>query len=280
MTQSIDVLLPDMGNFAEVGVIDVLVKPGDRVEIDTPLVTLETEKATMDVPSTAAGIVESVHVVTGGKISAGGRVVTLRAEGAAVAAPAASAPVAAVAVAAAVVAATPAAAPVSVGVTVPDMGNFAEVGVVELLVAVGDTVEIDTPLVTLETEKATMDVPSTVAGVVEQLHVAKGGKISAGGLVVTIRSTAAAVAVPAVPAAAAAPVAAPAPAAAVVAAPVKAAAHAAPAALPPVSEAGFSKAHAGPSVRKLARELGVDLGRVKGSGPRSRITHEDVKVWV
>ena len=277
MTQSIDVLLPDMGNFAEVGVIDVLVKPGDRVEIDTPLVTLETEKATMDVPSTAAGIVEAVHVVAGGKISAGGRVVTLRAEGAAVAAPAASAPVAAVAVAAAVVAATPAAAPVSVGVTVPDMGNFAEVGGVELLVAVGDTVEIDTPLVTLETEKATMDVPSTVAGVVEQLHVVKGGKISAGGLVVTIRSTAVAVAVPA---AAAATVAAAAPAAAVVAAPVKAAAHAAPAALPPVSEAGFSKAHAGPSVRKLARELGVDLGRVKGSGPRSRITHEDVKAWV
>ena len=277
MTQSIDVLLPDMGNFAEVGVIDVLVKPGDRVEIDTPLVTLETEKATMDVPSTAAGIVEAVHVVAGGKISAGGRVVTLRAEGAAVAAPAASAPVAAVAVAAAVVAATPAAAPVSVGVTVPDMGNFAEVGVVELLVAVGDTVEIDTPLVTLETEKATMDVPSTVAGVVEQLHVVKGGKISAGGLVVTIRSTAVAVAVPA---AAAATVAAAAPAAAVVAAPVKAAAHAAPAALPPVSEAGFSKAHAGPSVRKLARELGVDLGRVKGSGPRSRITQEDVTAWV
>ena len=165
----------------------------------------------------------------------------------------------------------------SIDVLLPDMGNFAEVGVIDVLVKPGDRVEIDTPLVTLETEKATMDVPSTVAGVVEQLHVVKGGKISAGGLVVTIRSTAVAVAVPA---AAAATVAAAAPAAAVVAAPVKAAAHAAPAALPPVSEAGFSKAHAGPSVRKLARELGVDLGRVKGSGPRSRITHEDVKAWV
>jgi pyruvate dehydrogenase E2 component (dihydrolipoamide acetyltransferase) len=269
-----------MGNFAEVGVIDVLVKPGDRVEIDTPLVTLETEKATMDVPSTAAGIVESVHVVNGGKISAGGRVVTLRAEGAAAAAPAVSAPVAAVAVETAALAAAPAAAPVSVGVTVPDMGNFAEVGVVELLVAVGDTVDIDTPLVTLETEKATMDVPSTVAGVVEQLHVAKGGKISAGGLVVTVRSST-------VPVAAVAPVAAavaaPAPAApspVPAAAAAKPAAHAAAAVLPPVSEAGFSKAHAGPSVRKLARELGVDLGRVKGSGPRSRITHDDVKGWV
>jgi len=278
VTQSIDVLLPDMGNFAEVGVIDVLVKPGDRVEIDTPLVTLETEKATMDVPSTAAGIVESVHVVNGGKISAGGRVVTLRAEGAA--APAASAPVAAVAVEAAAPVTAPAAAPVSVGVTVPDMGNFAEVGVVELLVAVGDTVDIDTPLVTLETEKATMDVPSTVAGVVEQLHVAKGGKISAGGLVVTVRSTAAPVAAVAQVAAAVATPAPAAPAQVQAPAAAKPAAHAAPASLPPIGEAGFSKAHAGPSVRKLARELGVDLGRVKGSGPRSRITHEDVKGWV
>ena len=79
MSQSIDVVVPDMGSFAEVGVVEVLVKPGDRVELDTPLVTLETEKATMDVPSTTAGIVEAVHVVAGGKISAGGRVVTLRA---------------------------------------------------------------------------------------------------------------------------------------------------------------------------------------------------------
>ena len=271
MSQSIDVVVPDMGNFAEVGVVEVLVKPGDRVELDTPLVTLETEKATMDVPSTAAGIVEAVHVVAGGKISAGGRVVTLRAEGAA-----APAPVAAEAAVAAPVAAV-AAEPVSVGVTVPDMGSFTEVGVVELLVKPGDTVEVDTPLVTLETEKATMDVPSTVAGVVEQVHVTQGGKVSAGGLVATVRSTAAAAAAPVV---AAAPVAVAAPAAAAPAAPPKAAAHAAPAALPPISEAGFSKAHAGPSVRKLARELGVDLARVKGSGPRSRITHEDVKAWV
>ena len=275
MSQSIDVLVPDMGNFAEVGVVEVLVKPGDRVELDTPLVTLETEKATMDVPSTAAGIVESVHVSAGGKISAGGRVVTLRSDAAAAPAAVPAAPVAAPAAAPAVVAA---AAPASVGVTVPDMGNFAEVGVVDVLVKPGDNVEIDTPLVTLETEKATMDVPSTVAGVVEQVHVAKGGKISAGGLVVTVRAAAAPVAAAAPPAAPAAPAAAPV-AAAVVAAPAPARA-AAPVALPPVNEAGFSKAHAGPSVRKLARELGVDLARVKGTGLRSRITHEDVKAWV
>ena len=272
MSQLIDVVLPDMGNFAEVGVIEVLVKPGDRVELDTPLATLETEKATMDVPSTAAGIVEKVHVAAGGKISAGGLVITVRSEAAAApaaaaqAAPAAPAPAAAPAVAA---------APQSIEVRVPDMGNFAEVGVVEVLVKVGDVVELDTPLVTLETEKATMDVPSTAAGVVEQVHVQQGGRIAAGGLVVTVRGAAAAAPV-------SAPTAAPAPVAAPVAAPaaVVHAPSAAPVALTPINEAGFSKAHAGPSVRKLARELGVDLARVKGTGQRSRITHDDVKAFV
>jgi pyruvate dehydrogenase E2 component (dihydrolipoamide acetyltransferase) len=260
-----------MGNFAEVGVIEVLVKPGDRVEVDTPLVTLETEKATMDVPSTAAGIVESVHVQAGGRISAGGLVVTLKGEGGAEAPAAAAAPAEASAAAAA-----PAAAPQSLEVRVPDMGNFAEVGVVEVLVKVGDTVAIDSPLVTLETEKATMDVPSTAAGVVEAIHVEKGGRVSAGGLVATVKGVATAAAASAAPAPAPTPVAAaPAPA------PVRAAAPApAPVAPVAINEAGFSKAHAGPSVRKLARELGVDLAQVKGSGPKSRITHEDVKAWV
>jgi pyruvate dehydrogenase E2 component (dihydrolipoamide acetyltransferase) len=272
VSQSIDVVVPDMGNFAEVGVIDVLVKPGDRVEIDTPLVTLETEKATMDVPSTAAGVVERVHVAAGGKISAGGLVVTLRGDSAAApAVPAAAA--AAASPARAPEAPVAAAVPQSLEVRVPDMGNFTEVGVVDVLVNVGDTVALDTPLVTLETEKATMDVPSTAAGVVEAIHVQKGGKISAGGLVAIVKGVAPA-------AAAAAPVAsapvAPAPKAAV---PVPAAALV-PASPAPINEAGFSKAHAGPSVRKLARELGVDLSQVKGSAQRGRITHEDVKAWV
>ena len=161
MSQSIDVVMPDMGNFAEVGVIDVLVKPGDHVEIDTPLVTLETEKATMDVPSTVAGIVEKVHVRAGGMISAGALVVTVRSDAAAAAVAAVPAPASAPVPA-------PAAAAVaqSLEVRVPDMGNFAEVSVIDVLVKVGDTVAVDTPLVTLETEKATMDVPSTAAGVI------------------------------------------------------------------------------------------------------------------
>jgi pyruvate dehydrogenase E2 component (dihydrolipoamide acetyltransferase) len=232
----------------------------------------------MDVPSTAAGVVEKVHVVAGGKISAGGLVVTLRGD-AAVTAPAAAAPAAATVAAAAPIAAAAAApAPLqSLEVRVPDMGNFAEVGVIDILVKVGDSVAVDTPLVTLETEKATMDVPSTAAGVVEAIHVQKGGKLSAGGLVATIRGAAAAAAVPA--AAPAAVAAAPVAATAVSAAPT-AVARSAPVALTPINEAGFSKAHAGPSVRKLARELGVDLAQVKGSGQRARITHDDVKAWV
>jgi len=271
VSQTIEVRVPDLGNFPEVSVIDVLVKPGDTVAVDTPLITLETEKATMDVPSSAAGKVAAVHVQKGGKVSEGALVVTLEVAQAAASAakPAAPAPAAA---------APAPAQPTSVDVIVPDMGNFTEVGVIEVLVKPGDRVEVDTPLATLETEKATMDVPSTAAGVVEKVYVQKGGKVSAGARVVTLSGVVAAPAV--APAAAASPVAA-APAAAP---PPRAAAPAAqargPASLPPVSESGFSTAHAGPSVRRLARELGVDLGRVKGSGQRGRITHDDVKAWV
>lgn len=283
MSQLIEVRVPDMGNFTEVGVIDILVKVGDHVDIDTPLITLETEKATMDVPSTAAGVVEAVHVAKDGKISPGALVVTVRSDTAAPAtarAAPAAAPTATTAAAAPAAAsaptATPAAAPAapqSLDVLVPDMGNFTEVGVVEVLVKVGDKVEVDTPLVTLETEKATMDVPSTAAGVVQAVHVTKGGKISAGGRVVTLSGVVVAAAAPAAPA--------PAPASAKPAAAAPAAPRPASRATPTtIDEASFNKAHAGPSVRKLARELGVDLGRVKGTGLKDRITHEDVKAWV
>src|SRR5690606_37098295 len=208
--QSIEVRVPDLGNFTEVAVIEVLVKAGDRIEVDTPLVTLETEKATMDVPSSAAGVVEKVHVEAGGKVSEGSVVVTLRAEGAGAAdKPAEAAPAAAPAAAGggakAAAAPQPAPAPASVDVAVPDMGNFTEVGVSEVLVKKGDKVEVDTPLVTLESEKATMDVPSTAAGTVEAVHVQKGGTVAAGSRVVTLVGV---VAAPA--AAAAAPASAPA----------------------------------------------------------------------
>ena len=188
-----------------------------------------------------------------------------------------------------------------VEVRVPDMGDFKDVAVVDVLVKPGDTIEADAPLVTLETEKATMDVPSTAAGVVEKVHVTKSSKVNPGDVVATVRSQEDAAAAPAArpppevqekaaPASAAAPApAAPraAPAESPAAAEPPSAAEpqsppaAPPAKAPPVfNELGFSKAHASPSVRKLARELGVDLARVKGTGPKERISHEDVKAFV
>ncbi len=179
-------------------------------------------------------------------------------------------------------------------VRVPDLGGFKDVAVIDVLVKPGESIAVETPLVTLESDKAAMDVPSTVAGVVEKIHIAKGGKVSAGDLVATVKTEGAAEAAqpasappppPSTPAAASAP-AAPAPAAP--AAPAPAGVPAAPAIavpgartdLAPIDEPGFSRAHAGPSVRRFARELGVDLARVAGHGFKGRITHEDIKAFV
>jgi pyruvate dehydrogenase E2 component (dihydrolipoamide acetyltransferase) len=285
MSSLIEVRVPDMGNFDSVAVIDVLVKPGDSIDIDTPLATLETDKATMDVPSTAKGVVEQVHITKGGTVSTGALVVTLKGEAPAAAdKPAAAAPVATSAAATAPLApVAPAAAPPKAGpveVRVPDMGSFDSVAVIEVMVKPGDTVDFDTPLATLETDKATMDVPSTAKGLVEKVHVTKGGKVGPGALVVTVKGFAASAA------------AAPAPA---VAAPVKPAVASVPRAaasqlaaqslplrvgLPAIDEASFGTAHASPSVRKFARELGVNLGSVRGSGEKGRILADDVKAFV
>jgi pyruvate dehydrogenase E2 component (dihydrolipoamide acetyltransferase) len=187
-----------------------------------------------------------------------------------------------------------------VEVRVPDMGDFKDVSVIDVLVKPGDTIEADAPLVTLETEKAAMDVPSTLAGVIEKVHVTKSSKVSTGDLLATVRATEAAAEpaapTPAAPAPAApveaAAVPAPAPAAAPASAPApvsepppEPAARAAPPVLNPnvvpvFNELGFSKAYASPSVRKLAREMGVDLAQVKGTGPKARISHDDIKAFV
>jgi pyruvate dehydrogenase E2 component (dihydrolipoamide acetyltransferase) len=181
-----------------------------------------------------------------------------------------------------------------VEVRVPEMGDFKDVAVIDVLIKPGDTIEAEAPLVTLETEKATMDVPSTVAGVVEKVHVSKSSKVSTGDLIATVRSQEDAVAPAGPPPAAAAAAPAPEPAPARAAAPAAAAASEPPAepearatprtlnpqAQPVFNELGFSKAHASPSVRKLAREMGVDLARVKGTGPKARVSHDDVKAFV
>jgi pyruvate dehydrogenase E2 component (dihydrolipoamide acetyltransferase) len=172
---------------------------------------------------------------------------------------------------------------------VPDLGDFKDVAVIEVLVQPGESVQIDTPLLTLETEKATMDVPSPQAGVIEKIHVSKGARISAGSLIATLKAAdgVAAGAAATEPAAAAAPAPvstqAPAPAAAPVSRAsddtiqVPAALKSAP---PSISEEDFARAHASPSVRKFARELGADLLRIRGSGQKGRITEEDVKAYV
>jgi pyruvate dehydrogenase E2 component (dihydrolipoamide acetyltransferase) len=281
---SVEVRVPDMGNFESVTVIDVLVKPGDAIDIDTPLATLETDKATMDVPSTAKGVVEKVHVSKGGSVSTGALIVTVKGEGAAAAAPApaAAAPAPAASAPAPTAAAAPAVAS-SIDVSVPDMGNFDSVSVIEVLVKPGDNIDIDSPLVTLETDKATMDVPSTAKGVVEKVHVAKGGKVSPGAVVVTVKGFPASAARPAKPAAPAAAPATPAAAAPVRAAAPQGVQQTLPAArggLPPIDEASFGAAHASPSVRKFARELGVNLGSVRGGGEKGRILLDDVKAFV
>lgn len=169
-------------------------------------------------------------------------------------------------------------------VLVPDIGDFEAVEIVEVMVAVGDTVAAEDSLITLETDKAAMDVPAPLAGKVLELSVAEGDKVSEGSLILVLEAEAAAAgaAAPATEAAAAPAAAEPTPQEQPTAPkpPPAAAPAAAPAGLPPISEPGFAKAHASPSVRKFARELGVDLGRVKGTGAKQRVTHDDVKGFV
>ena len=325
-----EIKVPDLGDFDEVEIIEVLVKPGDKVSVDDPLVTLETEKAAMDVPSTAAGEVGEVRVSAGDRVSEGTVLVVLAngddaaaagedkddresnddrdakdgkarkdskdskdssarhesddaddersdTEGAG---------------------RGQAASGDTVPVVVPDMGDFDSVEVIDVLVAEGDTVDAEQGLITVETEKAAMDVPAPAAGRVSKLHVSTGDRVSAGDTIAELEATDAGDTrvkakrgadedrdeteaeddadrndraaddtgrKDARQARSKAP---------------EASDKRDPGRLRPVDEAGFSKAHASPSVRKLARELGVDLGRVRGSGRKGRVTADDVKGWV
>ncbi|PVX38029.1 dihydrolipoyllysine-residue acetyltransferase [Janthinobacterium sp. 78] len=281
----VEVKVPDIGDFKEVEIIELMVKPGDTVKVDQSLITVESDKASMEIPSSHAGVVKELKVNVGDKIAEGSLLLLLEvADDASALAPAAAAPVAAPAAeaapaAAAPAAAAPAGAPALVEVTVPDIGDFKEVEVIELMVKVGDSIKVDQSLLTVESDKASMEIPSSHAGIVKELKVKVGDKVAKGSLVLVVETTGAAAA-PAAPAAAA-PAAAPAqaaaaPAAAVASAPVAAAAPA-PAAAPAVNG---KLAHASPSIRKFARELGVDLASVGGSGPKGRITQEDVQNFV
>ncbi|OQS37004.1 dihydrolipoyllysine-residue acetyltransferase [Chromobacterium haemolyticum] len=282
MSNLIELKVPDIGGHSNVDIIEVFIVPGQTVSVDDSLITLETDKATMEVPAETAGVIKEVKAVVGGKISEGD-VIAILEVGAAASAPApaaaAPAPAAAPAAAPAPAAAAPAAAPAASGrseIRVPDIGGHNGVDVIEVTVKVGDDIAVDDSLITLETDKATMEVPASAAGRVVEVKVKVGDKVSEGDLIVVVEGAVAAASVPA----AAAPAPAAAPAAPVPAAAAPAVAPVAAAVAAAIDEIAFSKAHAGPSVRRLARELGVDLGKVKGNGRKGRITEDDVKAFV
>lgn len=271
-TKTIEVKVPDIGDAADVDVIEVLVAEGDTVDVEDGLITLETDKATMDVPAPEAGKVVSLAVKEGDKVSEGSLVLTLEVAGAASeAAPAAEAPAPAVEAPVA----TSAAVEEEIEVTVPDIGDASDVDVIEVLVAEGDTVDVEDGLITLETDKATMDVPAPKAGTITKLLVKQGDKVSMGSKVLMLKIKGAAPAQPAAAPAEAkpAPAAAPAPADTPKPPPV-----------PHHPSAGekpkTGKVHASPSVRRLAREFGVDLTQVSGSGAKGRILKEDIQSYV
>ncbi len=298
----VDVVVPDLGDFSDVEVIDVLVAPGDDIVVEAPLLTVETDKAAMDIPSPAAGKLLKLTVAVGDRVSAGDVIAVLEAasdaqsvpasdsdnpaQGAAAAAPdeAAETPRSSAQSAEQVAAPKP--------VTVPDLGDFANVEVIEVLVAAGDTVKPEQGLITVETEKAAMDVPASEGGVIVEMKVTTGDKVSAGDVVAILQpsgsepvSVASGSSTDSPGAASlsqhSAAVVANKPAVGQSSSTADVARGASQAArLPAVDEARFGLAHASPSVRKLARELGVDLGRVQGSGVKQRITADDVKAYV
>ncbi len=296
---AVEVKVPDIGDFDEVAVIEVLVKVGDTVAAEQSLITVESDKASMEIPSSAAGVVKELKVEVGSKVSEGSVVLVLEGEGGAAAvpasapAPAAAAPAPAPAPAPAAAQPSAAAAPAAgsagasggpVEVKVPDIGDFKDVAVIEVLVKPGDTIATEQSLITVESDKASMEIPSSAAGVLKELKVKVGDTVNVGDLIAVLEGAgggagAPAPAAAAAPAAASAPSAAPAPSAA---APSSAPASTATAAPPPPAHqptgapAG-NLPHASPSVRKFARELGVPLDEVKGTGPKGRITEQDVQ---
>jgi pyruvate dehydrogenase E2 component (dihydrolipoamide acetyltransferase) len=283
MSNIVQIKVPDIGDFKEVEVIEVLVAVGDTIKAEQSLITVESDKASMEIPASQGGVVKSITVKVGDKVAEGAVVLEVEAE-ASDAAPAAKeeapkaaakeAPkqAAAAAPAAKAEAAAPAAASGPVEIEVPDIGDFKEVEVIEVMVAVGDTIKAEQSLITVESDKASMEIPASQGGVVKEVKVKVGDKVAKGSVVVVVEGGAGAA--PAAKteakaeakseAAAAAPASRPAPAAALEDANLK------PGQLP----------HASPSVRKFARELGVNLSKVKGSGPKDRITADDVRGFV
>ena len=274
-----EITVPDIGDFSDVEIIEILVKPGDSLKAEDSVMTLESDKATMDVPCPEDGQVAELLVKVGDRVSKGTSILKLQAAGTSQSVsteafeaptPSASAPSTDPATASVPVAAA------SVEVIVPDIGDFQDVEIIEIFVKPGDVINVEDPLITLESDKATMEVPSSDAGTIETVLVKVGDRVSVGTAVVRLSTSGGVATAPSVLAASTLELAkvdsAPTPAQAAptssVAEPSK------------IDEAAFRKAHASPSVRKFARELGVDLSKLSGSGRKNRITKDDVQNYV
>jgi pyruvate dehydrogenase E2 component (dihydrolipoamide acetyltransferase) len=307
----IDLTVPDLGGFDDVPVIEVLVKPGDVVKKDDPLVTLESDKATMEVPAYASGTIADVKVKVGDKVSQG--TVLATAESADAQSPTPVTPPAmpandAVGIVAADAGASmesaapppratdvqsqtqPRSADTVVELKVPDIGGFGDVPVIEVLVAPGETVAKEAPLITLESDKATMEVPASEAGTIRELRVKVGDKVSQGTVIATLATTTSETTLRQARGDTAAGHVATGDARENAAPNGRATATTAPSQTPSANGAATAETaahpastgpvHASPAIRRFARELGVDLARVHGSGPNGRITREDVQGFV
>jgi pyruvate dehydrogenase E2 component (dihydrolipoamide acetyltransferase) len=260
--------VPDIGSSNPVDVIEILVKVGDVIAIDTPLITLESDKASMEIPSSEAGVVKSIQVKVGDKVKMGDSILTIEVQStesqkASEPSPTPETPIAQ---------APKIAEPISTSVTeesicVPDIGSSNAVDVIEIMVKVGDSIDVDTPLITLESDKASMEIPSPKAGVVKSIVVKIGDKVNQGSPILMLATTTPS-AVEEKPAPAPA-IETPAPAAQAVVTPQ---------AVEVVSSS--TSILAGPAVRRLARVLGVDLNQVSGTGKKARIQLEDVEKYV
>jgi pyruvate dehydrogenase E2 component (dihydrolipoamide acetyltransferase) len=261
------VTVPDIGDFKNVGIIEVLVKPGDTVGKEQSLITLESDKASIEIPSPEAGVIKELKIKVGDKVSQGDVILMLE--------------IAATAPAAEPEKAEPQLAPAAIKpVTVPDIGDFKNVGIIEVLVKPGDAVGKEQSLITLESDKASIEIPSPEAGVIKELKVKVGDKVSQGDVILMLEAVQGgakskkAEPVSQAPSAAAKPAPQPARTAAATARPAPATT------LPAIDEGSFRKAHASPAIRKFARELGANLGQINGTGPKGRILREDILNYV
>ena len=300
-----DIFIPDLGGDTDVDLIDIMVAVGDVVEVEDGLITLETEKASMDVPTTHSGVIKEILVEVGAKVNSGDLIARVELADDASTPEEVAAPVAAASAGstsleeaqAELQAVSNANAEISCQfveeqticsvveeVYIPDLGGDKDVDLIDIMVSVGDTVEFDEGLLTLETEKASMDVPAPFAGEILELFVEVGAKVNSGDLIAKMTKTVVMENKLPTPAKPAAPVQTEAPKAAPAKSTIQEAMAKTSVVETPENSKVLStkatKVYASPSVRRVAREFGVDLGFVKGSGKKNRILKDDIKAYV